>query len=119
MTGVVEKRLIAARQRRPDALAFRGRVPVGRGSDRSLIGNESDQHGLSLVALAHELPDVDLTVFAHFRGARVAEMGVVFPNHDARRLALSREKTGQMIERVRHMAVAQVPRRFTLADIDR
>ena len=45
-------------------------------------------------------------------GARVADMGVVLPYDNARRLSFPGKKINEMLERVRHVPVAQVPRGF-------
>jgi hypothetical protein len=63
------------------------------------------------VALAHELADVPLARLAELGGAGIAKVRVVRPDGDPRRRgATAAEMTAQRLERLDHVAVAQVPR---------
>jgi hypothetical protein len=63
----------------------------------------------SAVTLAHQLAQVQLTGRSHVRGPRVAQMGVVGPDHDLPGAGGAREVGRQGVQRLHHVAVAQVP----------
>ena len=112
----MEERLVAPGQRGPHALALRRRVPVRGRGDRSVVGGEADQEGVATVALAHELADVELAARPHLGAARVAEVRVVRPHDRALVAAVAVEVRQQPVERLGHVAVAQVPGRLGAAE---
>jgi hypothetical protein len=62
------------------------------------------------VALAGELAQGELPVPSHLGVPRVADVGVVRPDHDLRRPPRSVEVLEKRVERLGHVTVAQVPR---------
>jgi hypothetical protein len=52
------------------------------------VRGEAHQHGVAAVALAYELPDVQLPALTHIRRSRGAEVRVVSPDGDLRAGAL-------------------------------
>jgi hypothetical protein len=88
LAGLVEQLLDAVGQRRADPFAFGGPVPVVGGGDRAGVGGEAEQPAVVVaVPFADELADVELARTGPFGGTRVAEMRVVGPDDDLRRLA--------------------------------
>ena len=59
---------------------------------------------------ARELADVQLAALAHLRRPRVAYVGVVRPDGYLRASAAALEVLDQLVERLGHVSVAQVPR---------
>src|SRR5438105_9420647 len=108
----MEHRLVAARKRRANTLALGPSAPVGSCRHRAVMRGEANQNGIAAVFFAHELPDIELPAPAHLGGARVAEMRVVRPNGDLRATTVLAEMLDQRLERLHHMAVAQIPRRY-------
>src|SRR6202022_627892 len=78
----MEERLVAAGERRPHAFALGWLAPIGGCRDGAVVRGKPDQHGIVAVLLARELADVQLAALAHFGRARVAEMGIMFPDGD-------------------------------------
>ena len=72
---------------------------------------EADEHGLAAVLAAYELADVELAALGHLRRPRIADVRVVGPHGDAGAPVLPIEVLDQRVERLGHVAVAQVPRR--------
>src|SRR5438874_2388485 len=72
--GLMEERFVAPVQGGPNALALGYSVPVGRGGDRAAVGGEANQPGAPAVALAHQLPHVQLTAVSHFGAPRITEV---------------------------------------------
>ena len=69
----------------------------------------------SPAGLAHELADVQLAVRAHLGVAGVADVRVVRPDDDLRRRPARLEVPHELLERLAHVRVAQVPRRHRAA----
>ena len=111
MRRPVEERLVAPRERRPHALALRRRVPVRGGRDGAVVGREADQDRVVAAYRSRDqLTEVELAPRAHLRRAGVADVGVVGPDDHLGRLAVARRGApAGCVERVRHVAVAQVP----------
>ena len=109
--GRVQQRLVAARQRWPNALALAGGAPLRGGGDGAGVGREPDEPGVAAVALADELAEVQLAAPGHLGGTRVADVRVVLPDDHAARPAVAVEMGDELVERVRHVTVAQVPGR--------
>src|SRR5690606_32410290 len=107
--GLVEMVLEASRQRGPHSLPLGRAAPVARGGDRSRIRRETDEIGMLGVSFPYELADVPLAELAHARRPRVAEVGVVLPDDDPRRIALLVDVVDQRLQRVRHVPVTEVP----------
>src|SRR5439155_7078978 len=59
-SDVVKEPLVAAIERRTNALALRGLVPIGSRRHAAGVRREADQSRLSAVLLAHELTQIDL-----------------------------------------------------------
>src|SRR5712671_4851277 len=98
--------LPAVRARRGNSLDLHRAVPIIGGRDGATVGAEADQHRLITISRTAELADVELALPAH-RGRRgVADMRVVRPD-DGLRLRTAR--THQYLQRIEHMAVAQIP----------
>ena len=109
LPDLVEERLEALGQRRPHPLALGRRVPGRGGGHRPRVGGEADQDDVVGPALAGELADVELAAAAHLGHPRVADVGVVLPDDDPRPLAVAAQVLAEALERVGHVAVAQVP----------
>ena len=105
----MERGLMAANEPGADILALGRSVPVGGRRDGAVVRGKADQDGVAAVPLAHELADVQLAAPAHVRRARVAEVGVMRPDGDLRAPRLSFKVRDQRLERLDHVAVAQVP----------
>src|SRR5919106_2477740 len=112
----MEQRLVAAGQRRPDTFALGRRAPLGGRRDRAVVRREADQHGIAAVFLAYQLTHVQLAALAPVRGPRIAQMRVVRPNDNLRAAAPPLEMGFQRLQRLDHVAVAQVPRRHLLEE---
>src|ERR1017187_9111346 len=80
----VEERLVTVGRGSSNPLALGRTAPVGGRGDRAVEGGEPHQHALVAVALAGELPDVELASGAHLGGPCVAHMRVVLPHDDLR-----------------------------------
>src|SRR6266404_3269689 len=91
-------------------LPFRRFTPIGSSCDSASIGAEANGIDFSPVTLAHELTDVPFAAPAHLRGARIAQMRVVRPDHDLARAFI--EVIGQSLQSFGHVLIAQVPRIF-------
>ena len=61
------------------------------------------------MVLTDELAEVEFTLFAHVRGARVAEVGIVRPDYDFRDLPAISQMGEQRIQCFRHVLVTDVP----------
>ncbi len=107
----MEQGLPAAGKRRSYVLALGRAVPVGGGGDRPVVCGESDQHGLAAIFLAHQLADIHLPASTHRGCPGVAQMRIMRPDNDLGAPTLPTEMRDQRLERLDHMAVAQVPRR--------
>ena len=109
---LVEQVLVALGQSRPHGASPRRLAPVRRRGHLAVVGRQPDQcDGVLAVALAGELSDVELTARAHPRGAGVADVRVVFPDHDLGATASPVEVVEQGVERRGHVPIPQVPRR--------
>src|SRR5256885_2295755 len=73
-------------------------VPLARSLER-----------LAGVTLPDQLPDVEIARGAELRRARVADMRVVRPDDCLRRPSRPLQMRNEQLERLRHMAVAEVP----------
>src|SRR5208282_6051387 len=62
---LVEEGLMAVRRGGSDPLAFGGAAPVAGRGDGAVERGEPHQHGVAAVALAGELPDIELAAPAH------------------------------------------------------
>ena len=103
---------MAVRDRRSDRDPDGLRAPIGRGGHHSVVRREPDDERIPPVALAHDLPDVELALRSELRGASIAEVGVVLPDDDlARPSQLAIEVLCDHGESVRHVPIAQVPGR--------
>src|SRR5690606_14613026 len=90
-----------------DALGLVVAVPVRRGGDGAGVGAETDQRGLLAPAFADQLADVVFAAHpAHLGRAGIADMAVVRPDQ---RPGSGPAMLEQVIERLGHVAVAQVP----------
>ena len=88
-----------------------GTAPVGGGRDGSGEGAEADeQRVVRAVGLAGELAQRELVQVGELGGARVADVGVVRPDDDLAGRAVRGEMGAQRLQRLGHVAVAQVPR---------
>ena len=107
--GVARPALIGIVAGRAYPLDLHLPVPVRSGSNGAAVGAEADQRRVLAETLACELPDIVLAAhLAHFGEGRVADMGVVRPDH---RLGVRPALGEQALQRVEHMLVAQIPRR--------
>ncbi|MNT80402.1 hypothetical protein D3C72_2198530 [compost metagenome] len=73
--------LPAVAARRTDFLDLHVAVPVIGGGHLAAVGGHADQHRVVPESAAAELTDIELAFPAHFRGGRIADMGVVCPDH--------------------------------------
>ncbi len=106
---IVEEVLPAVPQRLAHVLALGRTAPARRGGDGPGVGGESDQQRVVPVALADELPDVELPTLCRLRRAGIADVRVVLPDRDLGRSGGPFEMRGELLERLGHVAVAQVP----------
>ena len=102
--GRVEKRLVAAGERRAHPLALHRRTPARRGADRAGEGREADQEGIVAVSLADELAEVELAAPRHLRPPGVADVGVVRPDDDPRAQRAAVEVGQQPLQGLGHVA---------------
>jgi len=107
--GIVKQPFVAAGQRRTDALALRGLIPVRGRRDRAGMGGEPDEKGAGAVRLSCQLSEVDLALLAHLRRPRIAEVRVVRPHHGPRPAAGRPDVAQQCIEGFHHVGIAAVP----------
>src|SRR5690606_1288439 len=105
--AVVTSALVAVAAARQHPLGPARAIPVvGRG-DGPGMGAEADQRAFVTPALAHQLSDVVLAPYPSYLGrAGVADVAVVRPDQ---RLRVGTALLQQVIERIGHMLVAQVP----------
>ena len=108
---LVEQGLVALGSAGPNLLALGRGVPVGGGGDGPGVGGEPDQHGVAGVSLRERAgrrsarPRSPISV-----RAGVADVRVVLPDDELRAPAVPLEVGDEAVQRVRHVAVAQVPR---------
>ena len=107
----MEQRIAAAGKRRPDALALSHAIPVGGGRNRPMIRGEADQHGIAAIFLARQLADIQLAALTHRCCPGVAQMRIMRPDDDLGMPTFAAEVSHQRLQRLDHVAVAQVPRR--------
>jgi hypothetical protein len=93
-------------RRRLNILDFHRTAPFGCRGDCSGLGTEPDQICLVTELLAAELTDVVFTADSHLGRRGVAYMRVVRPNNGFAVRAMKRQ---QILQRLEHVAVAQVP----------
>src|SRR5688500_5104766 len=78
-----EECLVSSAKSESDLLSLRWAIPViGRGNGAG-VGGEADVSGIVSIALANELANVQFAALSHLRCARVAEVRIVRPDHDA------------------------------------
>src|SRR5438309_1284295 len=99
----MEERFIALGEGGPNVLALRRLVPIRGGGDEPVVSGESNQRSLPSVALADQLPHIELPPPAHFRGTRVSQVGVVLPHYDLRRPLATLEMLHQLAQRFEHV----------------
>ena len=83
-------------------------VPIVRRGDGARVRREAHKARGVVVPLPHELADVELPAAAHLRRPRVAEVGVVRPDAQLRRLATALE----MLDEDSSVSTMCVSRRF-------
>ena len=98
--------LIAVGKRGLNGFHFHRPIPFGRRRHRSVIGAEPDQIGLRTEHLAAKLAQIVLPPPGHFSRFGVADVGVVRPDDG---LAVRTVEREQILQRIEHMAVAQIP----------
>ena len=82
-------------------------IPVGCRRHGAAVGAEADEHGGFGEPLAAQPADIDLVAhFTHFSRRGIADMRVVRPHHRLGAVAAPRQ---ELLERLEHMPVAQVP----------
>src|SRR5439155_14110230 len=106
---VVEQLLDAAGERRAHVHPLGRAAPVVGGSDRSLVSRKAHQQRLGAMALAHELPHVQLAFLAELGGPRIAQVRIVRPDGDAGEAVAALQEGRDRLQRLRHVPVAQVP----------
>src|ERR1700730_1793421 len=105
----MEQRLVAAGQRRTNALALGRFAPIGGSGDGAVVSGDADQHRLAAILFTRALADIQFTTLAHFGCARVTEVCIMLPDSDFRAVAFSTEMTDQRVKRFGHVSVAQIP----------
>src|SRR5882762_6972954 len=103
----MEQRLVTATECRPDALSFRGTVPVGGSGDCAGMGGETHKNRVLSVPLAHELTDIQFSGCPHLCSPSISKMRVVRPKCDLGRSLP--EMIDERIESFDHVLVAQIP----------
>src|SRR5262249_2956863 len=99
---------VAFAVRRSHALDFHRSVPVAGCGNSASVGSEADHGSVVAEAFAAELADIKLAPHhPHFGVAGVADMGIVRPDDSLGARALCPE---EMLKRLEHVFVAQVPR---------
>src|ERR1700730_18022342 len=78
----VEQFLIAPGERRANALAFRRPSPIGCGRNGALVWGKADQYPIPAILLPRELADMQFAASYLVGSARIAEMGIMFPDGD-------------------------------------
>ena len=73
------------------------------------MSRKAHEHRVVIVTLAHKLADVEFPALAHLRRARIAQMRIVRPENELGALAAPLQVFRQFAERLRHMAVPQIP----------
>src|SRR5207247_212687 len=102
--------LVTAGERGPDTLALGRTAPVRRRGHGAMTRREADERRRAAVALTYQLAEVQLAPRAHRSRSRVAEMRVVRPDDHLGAPVRTVEPRHEGVQRLRHVAVAQVPR---------
>src|SRR5690349_19911971 len=100
-----------SREGRPHSLVLWGSIPVRCGCYRAFIGAESHEDCVAPEALARKLANVPLAGATHARASRISNMRVVLPHHHLTLTLAPVQVSQQRFECLRHVSVAQVPRR--------
>src|SRR4051812_36560615 len=108
-TGLVKESLPAPREGGADEFPLGRAAPVRGGSDAARVRGEADKQRLGAVPLPNELPDIELPALTHLCCACIAQMRVVRPDRDLRRPVALLEMRDELVERLRHVTVAQIP----------
>src|SRR5437868_5980723 len=108
----MEQSLAAVRKGSPDALALSHSSPVRGGSDRAVISGEPDEDGIGAIFLPRQLAYIQLAALAHLGRTCVSQVRIMRPDDDFRGSILTTDMRDECIERLDHVTVAQVPRRY-------
>jgi hypothetical protein len=87
----VEQFLIAAGERRANALALGRLSPIGCGRNGAVVCGKADKYRIAAILLARELADIQFAASRVVGSTRVAEMGIMFPDGDLRRFTVPTE----------------------------
>src|SRR6266513_6367239 len=107
--GLVESKLVTVGQRRSYLLHLSCVVPVGRCCYGARVSRKAYEYCIGSILLPHKLTDVELAARAHFGRACIAEVRVVGPNDDFRVASVPPQMSGDSVDGLHHVRVAQVP----------
>src|SRR3954463_13020905 len=105
----MEQRFITFRQSWPDTFGLVHGAPVGCRGHGAGVRRESNQNRLR-GAFANELAEIPFSILAAIGSARVAQMRIVGPDDDPGLSESLLQMSRQRMERLRHVAVSQIPR---------
>src|ERR1700751_5922618 len=110
----MEQCLVAAGERRTNPLALGRCSPIRGCRNGAMMRGKADQYCIVTVFLTCELAYIELGALTHIGRACIAEMRIMFPNGNLRAAVTPTEMHDQRIERLGHVAVAQIPGRYFL-----
>ena len=106
--GLVKQLFVTPAQRRAHILPFGVCAPIRSCRHAAMISTKSNQDRFFSKSLTNQLTNVVLAMLAHFRRARVSQVGIVRP-HDHLGGRTS-QMFHQFFEHLHHMLVPQIPR---------